>query len=843
MVCRIKNWYREAYGMKEKWKRTGCLAVSLLLFLGSLCGCKPEKPVETPKGPDILGTGGEEITLDAVALQDIQYELTSLTQEEQSGLTVRVKKTAKTGETIEATVSVSAKTEDFYYFIVDWGDGTWSYDGPYSKGTVGALTHRYKTAGEYQVKALCKGLPSGGSVGWSPASKISVSGDPVTGHYLDHVRPIGTDPAEDSLALENICDNNNETVWRSKNVEGGEKAWVGYEFDQHYRLDTLEIKISSASVSFPVNISIDYTTDRGRTWYSLPKYYYLYSYQEGRYDPAMNFPNPKGATLVLNLDGIVANGIRICAQKHGRLADPYLEVAEMRVTGDTEALFYTSLKGIFDADLNNMFTIFGTAATEPENTWHDPFRRGVLYMGSAEWINWNGIKLRWLADDEIRSIYESTFDGIRTGKDSWSDSDGLVWATAIEAKHLNMQTHYSQNSLFIMEARNYLLMRNNVAGFLEKKNAVRQTLSDRLDKAMEYLLVTLEGESGVLTINDPENLALPGYEGGSESSNYWDRYTAFGYKSCYENIYFYQAVLAMADIEMLRGNPSKAAEYIQLSEKVKTEFNKLFWDAEKGRYIASVNVEGKRLDFGTTFINFMACVAGLTSEEQAKQIYSWIDGERIIEGDTSTGADIYHFIYSARSNTLDFAAVDDNGYYWVNWNGDMYCYEKDGTRHGVYGNQMQNGGTIFYTSYYDLLGRFAYLGVENAYSRFLTILKEFHDQDQLRVFPYPTIVGYASGVIGEFPESGMVPTVFVEGFLGINPAAEGLAICPALPDGMEYAGVREYQFNDTVYTIEVRTGIDAPRVEQRDSVWFVEVPAEGDWILTPGQEVVARQAS
>ncbi len=813
-------------------KRILSFLFALVLLVSVLGGCK--KP-EGPENPE-EEKGGEEITLDAIDFQDIEYELTSLDQKEQSSVSIRLKNTAKTGDEVTATVTLNQQIESFYYFIVDWGDGTWSYDGPYSKGTIGSLPHVYKKAGDYQVKALCKPLPSGEALGWSKADKISVSGDPVTSNYVTNVRPIGTDPAEDAFALENICDNNNDTIWRSKTVEGDEKAWVGYEFDKYYRLDTVEIKIPASCINFPVNLSIDYTTDRGRTWYSLPKYYYLYSYQEGRYDPSMNFPNPKGATLVLNLDGIVANGIRICGQKYGFLSDPYLEIAEMRVTGDTETLFYTSLKGIFDADLNNMFTIFGTAATEPENTWHDPFRRGVLLIASTEWINWNGIKLRWTTDDSIRSQYEATFMQIRTGEDGWSDGDGFVWATAGGQKHLDLQNHYTQNALFIMEARNYLLMQNNVKRFLDSKNSVRQTISDRIDKAMEYMLTVLEGESGVLTIKDPANLAQSGVESGSESSNYWDRYSAFGYQSAYENVFFYQAVLAMIDIETVRGNLDKVPYYIDLAQKIKDKYNELFWDAEKGRYITSVNVEGKRLDFGITFSNFMACAAGLASEEQAKQIYSWVDGTRIIKGDTSTGADIYHYKYSARSNTLDVFDVYDDGYYWVSWNGDIVSTSP----HGAFGACMQNGGTIFYMSYYDLMGRILNLGADNAFERFQVIMKEFHNQDQLRVFPYPTDIGYESGVIGEFPESGMVPTVFVEGFLGLLPGQQGLEIQPHLTSEMTYAGIREYQFNEKVYSILVSKEITETKLEQRGDIWYVEVPADRSWVLTANNELVEK---
>lgn len=65
---------------------------------------------------------------------------------------------------------------------------------------------------------------------------------------------------------------------------------------------------------FPQNPAIEYTTGGGETWYHLRRYYFLEDHQKGKYDPYMGFPNPRGATLVLDLDGVVANGIRISSK-------------------------------------------------------------------------------------------------------------------------------------------------------------------------------------------------------------------------------------------------------------------------------------------------------------------------------------------------------------------------------------------------------------------------------------------------------------------------------------------------------------------------------------------------
>ena len=64
----------------------------------------------------------------------------------------------------------------------------------------------------------------------------------------------------------------------------------------------------------------------------------------------------------------------------------------------------------------------------------------------------------------------------------------------------------------------------------------------------------------------------------------------------------------------------------------------------------------------------MAASAGLADEGQLEKIYSWVDGKRVIDGDTSKGADIYNFKVSARSNTVAVETIEEDGlhYWWYN---------------------------------------------------------------------------------------------------------------------------------------------------------------------------------
>ena len=70
----------------------------------------------------------------------------------------------------------------------------------------------------------------------------------------------------------------------------------------------------------------------------------------------------------------------------------------MRAYGKKGTLMYSSYDGYFSADLSNMFTIFGTAKTEPTRgqiTDENAFRAGETQIGSVEWIAWNGKQLNW----------------------------------------------------------------------------------------------------------------------------------------------------------------------------------------------------------------------------------------------------------------------------------------------------------------------------------------------------------------------------------------------------------------------------------------------------------------
>ncbi len=793
-------------------------------------------------------------------MKEIEYEQTKNAQKTGSNvnLVIPPASAAKTGAELTAYVMPDIDLENYNYYIVDWGDGTWSYNGPYvyndDHKVMGEVYHTYKKAGSYKLKACAVNLGVGKLYGWTEEQTLTVTGDDYAGNMITGVSAISSANSDNAHSAAKIADGDNSTRWQSAVSDSvSSQDYVGYLFDGYYTLDTLEIKFPSDVQIFPSNISVEYTTDGGENWYMLPHYYYVLPNSEGLYSCIMNFPNPKGATLDLPLNQITANGIRIKSLLYPLSSSgvKYFAVEEMRVYGNKGTLLYTSYDGYYNADLSNMWAIFGIAKTEPRmynslrgaSTNVEPFRSGQTMTASIEWTEWNGAQLNWSGYDEAVNIHVNSLKNAVYGGDGWyknskgeyvvdtaeynnnSRDDGFIWATESAPQHLGEQNHYTNNPALIIASRDYLLTGNGTAGFLDSVNSRGQKMLDKLRKAMEYMLINLNGESGLMTIYDPRN---DGTVRGV-SSNYWDSLNFFGYNSAYENVLFYRSVLAMADIENYLGNTSDAEYYAELAPKIKRVFNETFWDDEAGRYITAINVKGDVLDFGVTFVNFMAASAGLASEEQAKLVYDWVDGKRIVEGDTSTGEDIYNFKVSARSNTVAVETIVEDGLHYWWYNGHSFNDVLPG-HWGEYGNQMQNGGTIFYISHYDVSGR-TVVSADNAIGRFNSIMDEFH-KDQLRRDPRTKFGIYQVSINGEFPESGLVPLTFVTDIVGITPALKGLKIESNLPSDMSYAGVREYRYGNRVYSVEVNKNLSKPEIKKDGEKWSVKLPAGKTWYIT-----------
>ena len=298
-------------------------------------------------------------------------------------------------------------------------------------------------------------------------------------------------------------------------------------------------------------------------------------------------------------------------------------------------------------------------------------------------------------------------------------------------------------------------------------------LMDKARRGLLFLTHALEGESGLLSveylyghdgvypysISSADRLAYHGIGNG-----YWDL-TVSPFLNLEANIYYYQALRAMAvledalkDTSMEDGSSVHVKNRLPYEDDVYYSFNSEslntladlvkqnmekdinpvaeentnpynagdyhyankggFYNPKTGRFALGINeYNGEILDYGYVYWNLEAICAGIGTNEQQLSIMNWIDGNRIVEGDTSTGKDIYYYEFAPRYNTLDCGDVlgfvrDENFY---------YRFYRD--NYDIWSRQLQNGGAAIAWSYYDLVARSKVLGTKNAIKRLDEIKK------------------------------------------------------------------------------------------------------------------------
>ena len=434
---------------------------------------------------------------------------------------------------------------------------------------------------------------------------------------------------------------------------------------------------------------------------------------------------------------------------------------------------------------------------------------------NPEWKEWHTLQMSWTANGQC-DWQHAQFD-----LEDRMDPNGYVycWGTDPgwpfpfkdddkDGKNDYDTRHFTTNPCYILGAwREYCWTR-------DREFLVKTLPKVRL--AMKFMLEDLDGKSGILTIN------APWHEGkdGSIGSNYWD-ILPFGWKSAFENAYFYPCLEAMAQLEeealgnvecgpsteLRMGNgecPARTPRfYRRLAEKVRETYNKTFWLADKGRYASCLDKDGVMHDYGHTFVNLTAMGYDLADPEQVKRVYDWMEN-----GVSASGKrDIYsRWKFAPRAGTIRNPRRTEPqspapSWWSMSWGGTDYD------------EQCQDGGAILYTSYYDIIARARYFGADNAWQRFTEILDRYGRPDHLSggsPLYYGEITqggpgGTAGsvGVEGEFPENGMVPVSFLYAFLGIDADIHGIKIRPNLPSALSHAGVRNVRFGGMMYDIRV----------------------------------------
>lgn len=275
-----------------------------------------------------------------------------------------------------------------------------------------------------------------------------------------------------------------------------------------------------------------------------------------------------------------------------------------------------------------------------------------------------------------------------------------------------------------------------------------------------------------------------------------------------------------------------------------------FWDEESGRFVAGYDETGTKLDYGYLMWNLEAVHYGIASEEQAKSIMDWISGKRIVKMDEesggSVGEDIYYYEFAPRTTTTNKDGL---------FSGIYESYIGGSVPFGV--KQVQYGGSILYTTYYDLMNRVEYYGEEDAFARLKDIqtwYEKVYDyyknenedpqpfdfywdyyRQKLGITPQSGVHdGGGSGVLGldgEFLESLLALAAVPHGFFGID-SEDGkcLTVAPSLPEELDYWKIENVAFNRVKYDVSVYENavrIDSVRGNTEGLTLKIAIPTTG----------------
>jgi hypothetical protein len=406
--------------------------------------------------------------------------------------------------------------------------------------------------------------------------------------------------------------------------------------------------------------------------------------------------------------------------------------------------------------------------------------------------------------------------------------------------------HTINNSNFVLGCRNYFVWTGDL-DFLRKS-------LPRMRRAMHWLQKQAGGlKYGCILDPLPGHDGRPGYTGepGNRKfypgrgvgSNYWD-ILPFGGWDCYSSNYYYKSILAMAEIEeSIADHPEwnvpagpdafNPGELRSHAKTVREAIQKKFWNRESGRFVGWIDADGKAWDYGFTFVNLELIESGAASNNQAETILDWISGKRIIEGDTSTGNDIYHFRLAPRATTKRNIMC----YQWV-WQSPESL---------EFGYQVQDGGAVLGFSHHDLMSRLKVRGADNAWNRFKEILqwdREVQDAGGYRAYygkgdKGATLQGGGTaggiGVDFEFIETILVPQIMLYGFLGLNPFPDRIEISPDLPSIWPSLEIKNINYQDidmniliTGEGITIKAASLVPKTLRIDLTAEEWHPVEGD---------------
>lgn len=330
------------------------------------------------------------------------------------------------------------------------------------------------------------------------------------------------------------------------------------------------------------------------------------------------------------------------------------------------------------------------------------------------------------------------------------------------------------------------------------------------------------------------------YIGVGIGDNYWDL-LPFGGQDTFATLYYYDAMMVLADLEeRVAADPRLAHlrdpdawtpdQWRAHAAEVKAHATEAFWNEETGRFTAGIDSRGDRADFGFVFLNKEAAFYDFATEEQKRAIQDWISGHRIVEGDTSTGDDIYHWRFGPRATTLR--------------NIEYYAFIWPGPDSIPWGGQVQDGGAVLGFTHFDLMNILEVYGPDAAWQRYSEIIdwfleveaeggyRAFYNRDDRGTLQGGGTAG-GLGIDFEFSESILVASVLPYGFAGLDPRWDVLRMGPRLPQAMTAFELPGVVYQGRVLDLSMAHDEAVVRVVEGDGPVRRIEPANG-WAIADG---------
>jgi hypothetical protein len=407
--------------------------------------------------------------------------------------------------------------------------------------------------------------------------------------------------------------------------------------------------------------------------------------------------------------------------------------------------------------------------------------------------------------------------------------------TAIDTRHPITNTNYLVACCDLLEWTGRIdFLKENID---RMRTALRFAIEEFAVEREGLVLVPWVGHDGRSGLNGAQGKGRirPGLGVGN---NYWDL-LPFGGRDALASMMMVVALERMARLEKeIASHPQwgipapdssrDAAALENLANRCRETFQLRFWSERTGRLIGWEDLLGQRYDYGFTFLNLEAVARGLTTPDQSRTIFDWIDGKRPVEGDTSQGEDIYHWRFGPRATTKR--------------NVETYCWAWSNPGAIPWGGQVQDGGAVLGFSYFDWLARIRTSGPDDAWAKMQQTLEWFEEvqtaggyrayyKDAARGTLQGGGTAGGLGLDEEFLESALVPAILVDGFLGWEPRLDGALLRPRLPGNWPSLKVRNLRFHGTSIDVEAKQDgslrIEAPkdhpdwmiRTTQGESLW------------------------